>query len=495
MARQILQEPSRTLMEYRLLPRLTTDACSFERVSLQSPLVWTAEGERPITLNVPVLAAAMQAVSGPEMGIALAKSGGVAFLFCSQPVEEQAGMVKQVKRHKAGFVEPRVVNPDMSIAELHALRRELGFSIFPVVDERRRFLGLIGKNDYSPERHKELTVAQRMIPRERLEIGIGDMELREANRLLSEGHQQALPVLAETGELRYLVFRSDIEEHLSNPHQLVDHRRRLVAGAAVNTHDYEIRVPALAEAGVDVLCIDSSDGFTEYQRHVLEWIGHRYPHLPVIGGNVVTADGFDYLVAGGARAVKVGMGSGTICITQEQKGTGRGLATAVIDVVQARDRYLERTGKYIPVIADGGIVNSRDAIIALALGADSVMMGRYFARMDESPCEKVMINNRIMKPYWGEGSARSRQWKKARYNHLNFVEGVEGFVEYAGRLRDNLPETVSKIKAAMSTAGAANLRELHREAILEPVSAMAIREGQVHDIHLPGGEAGYVQTT
>lgn len=495
MARRILSESSRTLMEYRLLPRLTTEESTFEQVSLQSPLVWSPNGERGITLNVPVLAAAMQSVSGAAMGIALAKAGGVAFTFCSQTIAEQSDMVRQVKLHKAGFVEPRTVTVDMSIDALHALRREFGFSIFPVTAPDGQLLGLIGKNDYHPVQHKGLHVADRMVPREKLEVGVGELELREANRLLAESHQSALPVVDDKGILKYLVFRSDIEEHLNNPYELVDARRRLIAGGAINTHDFIERVPGLVNAGVDVLCIDSSDGYSVYQRKALEWISANYPKLPVVGGNIVTGEGFAYLVEAGARAVKVGMGSGTICITQEQKGTGRGLATAVIDVVEARDRYFKESGKYIPVIADGGIVTSKDIIIALALGADSVMMGRYFARMDESPCEKVMINNRIMKPYWGEGASRSRQWKKARYNHLNFVEGVEGFVEYAGRLKENLPETLSKIKAALSTAGTATIAELHREAILEQVSAMAIREGQVHDIYLAGGDASCVQTT
>jgi IMP dehydrogenase len=279
--------------------------------------------------------------------------------------------------------------------------------------------------------------------------------------------------------------------HLDNPHELVDDRKRLLSAAAVNTHDYSERVPALVDAGVDILSIDSSDGFSVFQQKTLLWIKEHYPELPVIGGNIITDKGFDFLVENGANAIKVGMGGGSIRITQEQKGTGRGLATAVLEVSKARDQYYEKTGKYIPVIADGGIVHAKDIVIALALGADYVMLGRYFARMEESPTQKVTINNKVMKSYWGEGAARASQWKAIRYHHTKFAEGVEGFVEYAGKLRDNLDETLAKIKASLSSCGVSNIEELHEKAELELVSPLSIREGKVHDIYLPENDRDY----
>jgi IMP dehydrogenase len=300
-----------------------------------------------------------------------------------------------------------------------------------------------------------------------------------------ESHQSVLPIVTDDQELLYLVFRRDIEDHLDNPHQVVDERKRLFSAAAINTHDFKERVPLLIDAGTDVLCIDSSDGYTSFQQETLLWLRENYPSIPVIGGNVITAEGFRYLVESGARAVKVGMGSGSICITQEQKGTGRGLATAIIKVVEERDSYFNESGKYIPICADGGIGNSKDIAIALALGADYIMMGRYFARMDEAPTEKVMINNRIMKPYWGEGSPRARDWQLKRYNQSLFAEGVEGFVEYAGRMKDNIEVTIAKIKSTMSTCGVSSIDELHRKAELEMVSSLSIREGKVHDIFVP----------
>ena len=482
MVRNVQFEPSRTLTEFRLLPGLTTPETTIDRVSLRTPLVRRSDRDEAVMLKAPVVAAAMQSVSGARMGIELAKLGGVAFVYASQPIDDQAAMVRRIKSHKAGFVEPRTIGPDVPLRTVDALRKEAGFSTFPVVAEDGRLLGLITRRDYDVRAHGDLPVRERMITRDQLDVGIGITDLEEANAILIEGHRSVLPIVGEDDRLLSLVFRKDIEDHLDNPDQVVDERKRLVAVAAINTHDHTDRVPALVEAGVDVVGIDSSDGHTCYQRTTIEWVRREYPKLPVVGGNVITGEGFDFLVDSGAGAVKVGMGGGSICITQEQKGTGRGLATAVMKVAEARDRYREKTGIHVPVIADGGIVHSKDVVVALALGADAVMMGRYFARMDESPTEKIRIGGRVMKPYWGEGAARARAWSPARYDQAGFLEGVEGFVEYAGKLRDNLPELASKLRAAMASCGCATIAELHEKAELELVSALAIREGKVHDI-------------
>ena len=489
MARAIRSGPSRTLTEFRLLPGLTTPETTIDQTSLETPLVCNLDGKRRITLKAPVVSAAMQAVSGPEMAIELAKLGGVAFIFCSQPFQSQAEMVERVKSHKAGFVTPKTISPETLLRDVETLRKAAGFSTFPVTSEEGRLLGLITRRDYDARAHGDRPARERMIPREQLAVGVRIVDLEEANAKLIEGHRSILPIVDEDDRLLTIVFRKDIEDHLDNPDQVVDGKKRLVAVAAVNTHDYEDRVPALVEAAVDAVSIDSSDGYSAFQGATLEWIRAQHPDLPVIGGNVITAAGFDYLAASGAGAVKVGMGGGSICITQEQKGTGRGLASAIIDVADARDRHADRTGVYIPIIADGGVVNSKDVVIALALGADAVMMGRYFARMEEAPPAKIQISGRIMKPYWGEGSARAREWAPVRYHQAAFLEGVEGFVEYAGKLKDNLPELMAKVRAAMASCGCATIPELHEKAELELVSALSIREGKVHDIVQFGGES------
>lgn len=491
MAKHIINEPSRTLMEYRLLPGYTTDDTSIDNLSLETPLAFSDPGERDYVLNIPIVSAAMQSVSGVDMGIELARLGGLAFIFCSQSIEHESAMIRDIKSFKAGFVDPFYVHPDMLIGEVFETSRIKGFNTFPIVDNNHKLLGILTKNDYSGSHHAHLKVSDRMIPREQLVVGINISDIKEANQILRESHQSVLPILNSNDQLLYLVFRKDIRNHINYPLELLDEKKRLLTGAAINTHDYSDRVPALVEAGTDILTVDSSDGHSVYQKKTLEWTTSHFPQIPVIGGNIITAKGFRFLVEAGARAVKIGMGGGSICITQEQKGTGRGLASAIIDVVRERNKYFEETGKYIPLAADGGVVDAKDITIALALGADYVMMGRYFARMEESPTEKIQISNRIMKPYWGEGSARAREWKSARYYQMKFVEGVEGFVQYAGKLRDNLPETLSKIKSSMSSCGVKGIKEFHEKAVLEIVSALSIREGKVHDIYMPNDSSDY----
>jgi IMP dehydrogenase len=494
-AKTIITEPSRTLMEYRLLPSLTTAESSHARVSLSTAIVRSAQtaappaGAPPLRLNLPVLSAAMQSVSGTRMAIELARLGGAAVLFASQTPSEEAAAVRAVKNYRAGFVMPRTVTPDLLLSEVTKLTEELGYSTFPVTDANRKLLGLLTRNDFDKTRHAARTVAERMVPREKLTVGVGVRDLARAYELLTESHQSVLPIVDEHNELLSMVFRKDILDHLDNPEQLLDGKERFVVFAAINTHDYQVRARALVDAEVDALVIDASDGHSSFQGDCLRWLKQHVPQTPVIAGNVITGDGFRYLAEHGADAVKVGMGGGSICITQEQKGTGRGLATAILDVVRARDAYLAQTGIYVPIIADGGIETARDITMALAMGADACMMGRYFARMEESPTEKVVVNNRVMKPYWGEGSSRARQWRGERYSQSVFVEGVEGLVEYAGKLKDNLDETVAKIKASMSSCGAATIQAFHDEAVLELVSALSIREGQVHDIYMPQAEA------
>jgi len=442
---------------------------------LEIPLVWARDGQREIRLKIPLVAAAMQSVSGPAMGIELAKLGGAAFIYCSQAIDSQAEMISKIKSHKAGFVKPLTVSPTTTVHQIETIKQKKGFSTFPVVSEDNVFLGLITQRDYDAQVHGQLHVMDRMIPRERLDVAVNVTDLKEAHARLVESHQSVLPIVDEADRLFYLVFRKDAQD-------------QVMAVAAINTHDYKERVAALVASEVDAVAIDSSDGHSVYQQETLKWIHGNYPNLPVIGGNIITEDGFDFLAEAGAQAVKVGMGGGSICITQEQKGTGRGLATALMKVSEARDRYFRETKLYIPIVADGGVTTSKDVVVALALGADYVMMGRYFARMEESPTEKVQINNHIMKPYWGEGSARARQWSGTRYYHAAFWEGVEGFVEYAGKLRDNLDEMLAKIKAAMSACGCRTIQDLHESAQLELVTPYAIREGQVHDVFQPGGE-------
>ena len=231
-----------------------------------------------------------------------------------------------------------------------------------------------------------------MTPFENLIYAKEGITLKEANNIIWDHKLNSLPVIDENQRLLYMVFRKDYDSHKENPLELLDASKRYVVGAGVNTRDYEERIPALVEAGADVLCIDSSEGFSEWQKRTLDWVRAKYGDSVKIGaGNVVDREGFLFLAEAGADFVKVGIGGGSICITREQKGIGRGQATALIEVAKARDEYYARTGIYVPVCSDGGIVHDYHVTLALAMGADFIMLGRYFSRFDESPSNKVMI--------------------------------------------------------------------------------------------------------
>ena len=491
---KILEDVSRTFNEFLLLPNLTDERCIPSNVSLKTPLVKYKKGEEPeYYANVPMVSAIMQSVSGEEMGIALAREGGVAFIFGSQSIESQAKMVKHVKKHKAGFVvSDSNVKSNTPLKEVIELVKRTGHSTVMVTEDgtaNGKFLGLVTDKDYRISRdNMDAPISNYMTPIEKVVFAEEGISLSEANDIIWKYKKECLPILDQKGNLKFLVFRKDYEERKHNPYSLLDKDKRYVVGAGINTRDYEQRVPALVDAGVDLLCIDSSDGYSVWQKNTIKFIRDKYGDKVKVGaGNVVDAEGFKYLAEAGADFIKVGVGGGSICITRETKGIGRGQASALIDVVEARDKYFKETGVYIPVCSDGGIVHDHHITIALALGADFVMMGRYFARFDESPTRILKINNNYVKEYWGEGSNRARNWQ--RYDmggaqKLSFEEGVDSYIPYAGSLKENLEVTVSKIKSTMCNCGAISIPELHEKARLTLVSSVSITEGGAHDVIL-----------
>ena len=491
---KILEDISRTFNEFLLLPNLTDERCIPSKVSLKTPLVKFKKGEEAkYYANIPMVSAIMQSVSGEEMGIALAREGGVAFIYGSQTIENQAKMVKRVKKHKAGFVvSDSNVKPDATLEEVLELTKETGHSTVIITDDgtkNGKFLGLVTDKDYRLSRdNMKAPISEFMTHKEKVVWEKEGISLIEANDVIWENKIACLPILDNEEKLKYLVFRKDYEERKNNPNSLLDENKRYIVGAGVNTRDYEERIPALVEAGVDLLCIDSSDGFSIWQKNTIDFVRKKYGDTVKIGaGNVVDKEGFMYLAEAGADFIKVGVGGGSICITRETKGIGRGQASSLIDVVEARDEYYKKTGIYIPVCSDGGIVHDHHITIALALGADFVMMGRYFARFDESPTRLVRKGNNYLKEYWGEGSNRARNWQ--RYDmggdkKLSFEEGVDSYIPYAGRLKDNLEVTVAKIKSTMCNCGSVTIPELHKKARLTLVSDVSISEGSAHDVIL-----------
>ena len=487
-------EPSRTFSEFLLVPGYSTKNCMVDNVSLKTPVVKFKKGEKPaLEMNIPLVSAVMQAVSDDKMAVALAKEGGIAFIYGSQPIESQAAMVARAKSYKAGFVvSDSNISPESTLNDILALKARTGHSTVAVTTDgtaQGKLVGLVTSRDYRVSRMEGTELVKDfMTPLADLITAPSGTSLKEANNIIWDHKINQLPIVDAEGRLEYLVFRKDYASHKENANELLDAHKRYVVGAGINTRDFKERVPALVEAGVDVMTIDSSEGYSEWQKDTLEWIRATYGDSVKVGaGNVVDAEGFRFLAECGADFVKVGIGGGSICITREQKGIGRGQASAVIEVAQARDEYFKETGIYVPICSDGGIVYDYHMTLALAMGADFIMLGRYFARFDESPTAKVNINGTYMKEYWGEGSSRARNWQ--RYDmggdsKLSFEEGVDSYVPYAGSLRDNVGLSLKKVKSTMCNCGVLSIPELQEKAKITVISTTSLVEGGAHDVLL-----------
>lgn len=489
-----INEPSHTFNEYLLLPGYSSTECMPDNVSLKTPVVKFKKGEESsIQMNIPMVSAIMQSVSDDKMAVALAREGGISFIYGSQSVESQAAMVLRAKSYKAGFVvSDSNITPDSTLQDILDLKEKTGHSTVAVTIDGTStgiLAGVVTSRDYRVSRMERTTkVKEFMTPLQNLVTAPKGTSLKEANNIIWDHKLNSLPIIDDDGRLLYLVFRKDYSSHKENQNELLDASKRYVVGAGINTRDYEQRVPALVEAGADVLCIDSSEGFSQWQKITLDYVRKNYGDRVKVGaGNVVDKEGFLYLAEAGADFIKIGIGGGSICITREQKGIGRGQASALIEVAAARDEYFKNTGIYIPICSDGGIVYDYHITLALAMGADFVMLGRYFSRFDESPTNKVNINGNYMKEYWGEGSNRARNWQ--RYDmggdkKLSFEEGVDSYVPYAGSLRDNVMLTLKKVRSTMCNCGALTISELQSKAKITLVSATSLVEGGAHDVVL-----------
>ena len=490
-------EPSHTFNEYLLVPGYSSAECIPTNVSLKTPLVKFKKGEEPaISLNIPMVSAIMQSVSGDRLAVALAREGGVSFIYGAQTIEDEAAMVARVKNYKAGFVRSASnLRPDQTLADVLALKEENGFSTVAITEDGTpdgKLVGIVTGRDYRVSRmDPSEKIADFMTPLSKLITAPEGTTLKEANDIIWDNKLNSLPIVRKDGTLCYFVFRKDYDQHKKRPMELLDAQKRYVVGAGINTRDFAERVPALVNAGADVLCIDSSEGYSEWQKITIAWIREHYGDSVKVGaGNVVDGEGFRFLADCGADFVKVGIGGGSICITRETKGIGRGQATALIDVCKARDEYFKETGVYVPVCSDGGTVHDHHMTLALAMGADFMMLGRYFARFDESPTAKINVNGTLMKEYWGEGSNRARNWQ--RYDlggskKLSFEEGVDSYVPYAGKLSDNVQISLAKVRSTMCNCGALSIPELQEKAKLTLVSSVSIVEGGAHDVVLKTG--------
>ncbi|MBP5436928.1 MAG: IMP dehydrogenase [Treponema sp.] len=487
-------EPSHTFGEYLLIPGYTSADCIPEHVSLRTPVTRfnkKAGEESDLYMNIPMVSAVMQSVSDDKMAIALAQEGGISFIYGSQSIEDQAAMVARVKAYKAGFVtSDSNIRPDQTLADVIALIKKTGHSTIAVTADgsaHGKLEGIITERDFRID-HVDASspVSKYMTPFKDLVTGEDGISLKDANDLIWKHKVNQLPVIDKNGNLVSLVFRKDFDSAAVHPLELHDSKHRYIVGAGINTRDYMDRVPKLLEAGVDVLCLDSSEGYSEWQARALHDIHEKFgANVKVGAGNVVDREGFMFLAENGADFVKIGIGGGSICITREQKGIGRGQATATIEVAKARDEYYAKTGIYVPICSDGGIVHDYHITLALAMDADFVMLGRYFARFDESPTNKLVVNGNYVKEYWGEGSNRARNWQ--RYDlggkkTMAFEEGVDSYVPYAGHLHDGVALTISKVVHTMCNCGALSIPELQQKAKLTLVSAVTVQESGAHDV-------------
>ena len=485
----IRKEPSRSVSEFSVrdlavLPAFIPKDLTHDKIELSTTITKYSKEKARIKLSRFLISSDMQAVTGPEMAIGMAREGCLGVIFCSQSIESQTEMVKKVKRYKAGFVSPEVISPESSLEFLIQRMQETGYSKFFVTEDGEphgKFIGLITDNDFDPDVHLGMKVRDRLISPKEMYIAYDDeigYDISRAIKKIAESHYPTMPILFRDGRLRDVVFRKDIKQLKINPFESLDSRKRYLVGAAINTHDYKERVPSLVEAGADILFISTSHGYTDFVKETLEYIKKNF-NVPIVGGNIVTKEGFEFLVSNGADAVKVGMGIGSICITTEKIGMGRGQASALIEITEARDEYFRKTGIYFPVIADGGIRTAKDMLVSLALGADAIMAGRYVVGTDESPNPVDYKRTPPSKPYWGEGSNRAREWMKRRYYHSDFEEGVEGWVDYIGPLKPYLHQTFMIVKDGMRKSGSTNINELQQKAILEILSDKALKEAGV----------------
>lgn len=477
---------SATFREFVLLPRQTRPEHALSEVSLRTR--WVAGQE----LAIPFLSAAMESVSGAELAIALALQGGLSVLPAGRvELEDQLAQVEAVKRFQAGRVEAcSTVSADWTLSRLNDHEARTGFSSFPVVDGEGRLLGLISSTMYHPVADGFLTVAQRMVPKEALRLIECEVPASQVGeRMLQDGVSKLCEVDSE-GRLQGMHFFQGWKEGLRYPQATRDARQRLQVGAALSTHpEDQERGRQCVEAGADLLVVDASDGYSDFMAQTLERA--KSLGVPVVAGNVVDEDGFRFLAEAGADAIKVGIGSGSICTTRRVKAIGRGQATAVRAVARARDDWAQRTGRYLPLISDGGLEGTGDMAVALALGADLLMMGKYFAGFDESPTQPyrkrfpVMLSGQVgeveavVKPYWGEASARAKNVRRYQQDDPRtfVIEGEEGYVLSKGSLHHALPRDLKALQGTLSSCGCRNLEEFHRHVRLERQSLGSQHEG------------------
>ena len=452
---------------------------------------------RNLTLNIPMVSAAMDTVTESNLAIALAQEGGIGFIHKNMSAKQQAAEVARVKRHEAGMVaDPITVTPGMTVGEVLRLSRERHLSGLPVVDGRR-VLGMVTSRDLRFETRMDIPVSQIMTPAERLVTVREGASLDDAKALMHQHRVERVLVVDKDFNLSGLMTVKDIIKAGLHPNAAKDSHGRLLAGAAVGVGaGTEERIELLVNAGVDVIVVDTAHGHSKGVLDRVEWVKKNYPNLQVIGGNIATAEAALALVDRGADGVKVGIGPGSICTTRIVAGVGVPQITAVSNVAEA----LKDTG--VPLIADGGIRFSGDIAKAIAAGAHAVMMGGMFAGTDEAPGEVVLYQGRSFKSYRGMGSLGAMTKGSAdRYFQDNnsgnidkFVpEGIEGMVPYKGPLSSIVYQMIGGLRSSMGYCGCATIEEMRNRAEFVEITAAGWRESHVHDVRITKEAPNYRQ--
>ncbi|HYD81423.1 MAG TPA: IMP dehydrogenase [Paucimonas sp.] len=442
---------------------------------------------RNITLNIPLLSAAMDTVTEARLAIAMAQEGGIGIVHKNLRAQDQAREVSKVKRFESGVVrDPITIPPTMRIREVIALTQQHGISGFPVV-EGKQVVGIITNRDLRFEEDLDAEVRAKMTPKEKLVVVKEGADLVEAKRLMNKFRLERVIVVNDAFELRGLITVKDIQKSTEHPNACKDEHGKLRVGAAVGVGpDNDERIDLLVKAGVDVIVVDTAHGHSKGVLERVKWVKQNYPHVDVIGGNIATAAAAKALLEYGADGVKVGIGPGSICTTRIVAGVGVPQITAISNVAQALK------GSGVPCIADGGIRFSGDIAKALAAGASSVMMGSMFAGTEEAPGEVILYQGRSYKSYRGMGSlgamtegSADRYFQDPANNADKLVpEGIEGRVPYKGSVLAIIYQLVGGVRSSMGYCGCATIDELRERAEFVEITAAGMRESHVHDVQI-----------
>lgn len=439
-----------------------------------------------ITLNIPLVSAAMDTVTESRTAIAMAQEGGLGFIHRNMPVARQAAEVEKVKKFESGMItDPITVRPDQRIADAHEIMQKYGISGLPVT-QNGRLVGILTHRDLRFEKRLDRAVSE-VMTKDKLITARPGVDLDEAKEILHRHRIEKLLVVDDKFQLKGLITVKDIEKKTQYPHACKDRYGRLCVGAAVGVGpDCDERVDALVKAGADVISVDTAHGHSRNVLDSVKRIRRRHPEIDLVAGNVATEEGAAALIEAGANAVKVGVGPGSICTTRVVSGVGVPQLTAIANCARAAER------RGVPIISDGGIKYSGDITKALAAGADSVMIGSLFAGTEESPGETILYQGRTYKAYRGMGSMGAMgEGSKDRYGQADVddkmklvPEGIEGQVPYKGSLSFNIYQLVGGLRAGMGYLGCRTIADLRAKARFMQITQAGLREGHVHDVFI-----------